>query len=217
MAADGTEKVLGGTAYRRYPDPVINGTPNAYGLSPWSAFKARIASVDSGTVISNIRIEGAVVAAILFTTDIPVIVLPICTTETTATTYISSAINTLSSVAAVTTVGGAVPVSTPLQGKPVSGYAGAALDVFVTGFPVEFLVKGAGFEGALSYADLMVVANGPVINGPVGPLDLVAASARAPVPILLDTTNYTPAMRAGGNQFSDNLGNLYQIVGIWAL
>ena len=32
MATQGTEKVLGGTPYKRYPDPTSPGTPNAYGL-----------------------------------------------------------------------------------------------------------------------------------------------------------------------------------------
>ena len=220
MAKDGTEKVFGGTPYARQTDPKVVGTPNAFGLSPWSAFKARIAEIARGRfgeeVVSSTRISSSGVTAILFTTDIPVIVLPICTDDAAATTYITPAINALASVAAVTTVGGTDPASTPVRGKPVSGYTGAASNVPVTGFPAEFLVQAGGIEGVLSYADLMVVANSPVINGPVGPLDITESSAAAPVPILLLNTQYTEAIRANGNLLVVS-GLLYQVVGVWAL
>ena len=46
------QTVLGGTSYPRYPDPLVTGAPNEYGLYPWSAFRARISDIVDGAVVT---------------------------------------------------------------------------------------------------------------------------------------------------------------------
>ena len=216
MATQGTEKVLGGTPYKRYPDPASPGTPNAYGLSPWSAFKARLSLFRDGVISSADDIgDDKDIRSILFTTDIPVIVLPICNDANNRTVNITQANNTLTSEIVYQTPGGGGTATIPVQGKVLSGYSGNGLTVPVMGFPVDFFPQTAGSQGPVTSLDLMVVANGPVINGPVGPLDPNFYNSNAPVPILLFVQDYTESMRAAGNQILDSNGYLAQIVGLW--
>ncbi len=218
MATQGTDKVFGGTPYKRYPDPASPGTPNAYGLSPWSAFKARLSYFRDGVISPAETLTDNNITSILFTTDIPVIVLPICNDANFRTVMITQANNALTTALVSSTPGVSGGIAAiPVQGKVLSGYSGSGLDVPVMGFPVDFYIQSSGSEGSVTSADLMVVANGPVINGPVGPLDPNYGSSIAPFPILLFSQDYTEAMRAAGNQILDSNGSLAQIVGLWGI
>ena len=222
MATQGTTKVLGGTPYKRYPDPASPGTANAYGLYPWSVFKAPICSwngTDEPELVGDLQLEAGV-KLLLFTSDVPAL-LELRTTDLgTNLQFSAGATNVLSVPFLFTTLGGTTPATITAQGKVISGYTGGFAEVYCTGFPASCLVLAPGIGGRATYTDVICVANGPVIASPVGPLSLdykQEDEASAPVPVIIDAQNYTAAVRDAGNLITAPDGSLYAVVGLWSV
>jgi len=220
--AQGTQKVLGGTPAKRYPDPNVSGTANAYGLYPWSAFDAILVEgfKVSGAITEYSGIlDGTSVDVLVFTSDIPALSRVIVDDGSTNSQSTRIAPNVLQCEAARTTSGGATFASIAQYGQVLTGYTGAANDVYVTGFPVSLLIKAPGSDNTGDTIDgvyLQVVANSPVINGVVGPL--LGNSALAPSPIILDSILYTQAIKDNGNIYQLNASApQYQVVGIYSI
>jgi len=217
MAVKGTEKVLGGTRATRYPDPPVKGTPNGYGLYPWSAFDAFLVESfkTNGGAQQLVNVgNGQDIGVLVFTSDIPALSRSIVTDSTAGLQYSRIAPNTLGCPFVVTTSGGATAATITNYGQVLTGYAGGALDIFVTGFPLTITITIPGTEGVESTVFLQVVANSPVINGVVGPL--FGASALAPSPIILAAALYTQAIKDNGNIYQLNAAApQYQVVGLY--
>ena len=223
MAADGTEKVLGGTRYKRYPDPVVKGTPNGYGLYPWSVFKAPICAwngTDEPIPQVNLHLVDGV-ELLLFTSDVPSVLELRATDLGASLQFAAGGVNTLSVPFLFTTSGGTTPATIPTQGKVIAGYTGALGDVYCTGFPAagEVIAHGAG--GVATYTEVICIANGPVIASPVSSLSLgfkqEGNNAFAPVPVIIPAQSYTAAVRAADNLITAPDGSLYAVVGLWSL
>lgn len=219
MATSGTEKVLAGTRSVRYPDPKTKGTANAYGLYQWSAFDAPlITGFDvGGNALPLAGFDsGESQSVLVFTSDIPVISRGIVTDLAAGLQLSSVAYNTLGTLAAVSTSGGAAPAVITQYGQVLSGYAGPTSEVLVTGFPLNLVATIPGTEGTADNVFLQIIANSPVINGVVGPLLGDFALATAPSPIILETSEYTQAIKDNGNIYQLNSTTpQYQVVGIY--
>ena len=222
MATRGTEKVLGGTPYKRYPDPASPGTANAQGLYPWSVFKATVCDfngIDVPTPIPDLSNYG-IVYLLLFTSDVPAILEFRATDTGTNLQFSAGAVNGLTFPALYTTVGqNGTPAKIQTQGKVIAGYTGALGDVYCTGFPAEGNAVAPGPSGTATYTEVICVANAPVIASPVSSLSLSYKQQNnipAPVPVIIRWDSYTAAMRDAGNLITTNNGSLYQIVGLWA-
>jgi hypothetical protein len=222
MAADGTEKVLGGTRYKRYPDPVVKGTPNGYGLYPWSVFKAPICSwngTDEPVFVGDLQLENAIYL-LLFTSDIPCFLELRATDKETDLQFSQGAVNTLSVPFLFTTLGGTTPATISTQGAVIAGYTGGLADVYCTGFPARGRVI-APSQGYATYTDVICVANGPVIASPVSSLSFdfkqEGNNAFAPVPVIINAYTYTAAVRAADNLITAPDGSLFAVVGLWSV
>ena len=221
MSTSGTEKVLGGTTYKRYPDPASPGTPNAYGLYPWSVFKAPICNFTAPDTITPVPDLNNVsyVDLLLFTSDIPAILELRATDTNTNLQFSAGAANTLGVNFLNTAPGGVGIFATiPVQGKVLSGYT-AGEGIFCTGFPAQGNVVPPGTEGAATYTEVFCIANSPVIASPVSSLLVAynqsAANGFSPVPIIIAYDEYTAAIRDAGNLITLSDGSLYQVVGLW--
>lgn len=226
MAADGTEKVLGGTRATRYPDPFVRGTASAYGLYPWSVFNAIFCAIDAGTGTVFPLVEGlpvnAGVALLLFTSDIPAVLT--VTTYANTGSFVWPAYNTVISFLSKKT-----PVVSPIgtdqvtvkYGEVAQGYVGANKDIYCAGFPAVYEVKAAGEAPRGGLPTINCIANSGVINGPVGPATIIFLEGlsddmkQAPTPIMLLETNYTQAILDNGNLIKDSNDYLYQVVGLF--
>ena len=214
MATQGTEKVLGGTPYKRYPDPNVKGTPNQFGLYPWSTFRARFMLIDNDGYVAPAQ-SGNCSEALLFTSDIPAIV--------TVSNNISLE-NSLTSNILSPTVGGTPGVTVSAFGEVAKGYAGANHEVRCSGFTVN-----NGFSTfSLNYTNLDCIANGSVICSPIGRNNyatgssITAADKRGTNPIILRVSDYTQAMYDNGNIISEEIYYLpsgyngsWIVVGLW--
>jgi len=219
MATYGTQKVLAGTQSVRYPDPKIKGTANEFGLYQWSAFDALLASglKPNGFISALADLPNAsAVDVLVFTSDIPALASAVVTDVTAGLQFSKYVSNALTCEAAKSTSGGAVAASIAQYGQVLSGYAGSASDVLVTGFPLSFVSTNPGAEGVEDTVFLQVVANSPVINGVVGPL--VGNTAAAPSPIILDASVYTQAIKDNGNILQASpTAPQYQVVGLYTV
>ena len=222
--AQGTQKVLGGTPYKRYPDPNVKGSANEFGLYPWSAFKAPLCSWNGSEVEVVSGQEEKNIILLLFTSDIPALLELRATDTATNLQFSSGCTNALSAFFLVTSLGGTTPATIPAQGKAISGYTGSGYaggypDVYCTGFPAYgFVVRpGAQVSGLATYTEVICVSNASTIAGPVGSLsvDYKQNGAVAPVPILINPYTYTVEIRDAGNIITASDGSLYQVVGLW--
>lgn len=217
MATYGTEKVLGGTQSVRYPDPKIKGTANQFGLYQWSAFDALFVEgfKPNGTYTKYAgSVGGDALGVLAFTSDVPAVSRSIVT----ATTYQLSGVapNSLDCVAAVTTSGGATAASIAQYGQVLTGYTGPTAEVLVTGFPLVVSVVLPGEAATADSVFLQLLANSAVINGVIGPL--LGNSPLAPMPIILESSQYTQAIKDNGNIYQLNSTTpQYQVVGIYAI
>jgi hypothetical protein len=222
MATQGTQKVLGGTPYKRYPDPNVTGTPNQFGLYPWSAFDANLSLFNAGQIepVPSIPVT-SVVDLLLFTSDIPAILK--VQTEAAGFQYVWYVFNNTTSYIARTTPGGATFVEID-YGQVASGYVGLNKDIYCSGFPAIFEVKAPGEASTGGTPIIQCIANGAVINAPVGPASPiflgvgpgVYGTPLAPLPIILLESDYTQAIRDAGNLIKDPVNsNLYQVVGLF--
>jgi hypothetical protein len=219
--SQGTEKILGGTAYKRYPDPASPGTANAQGLYPWSAFTATVCNFTTpDTITPTIDLNNvSYVDLLLFTSDIPAILELRATDTNTNLQFSAGAANTLGVDFLTTAPGGGTLATIPIQGKVLSGYT-ADTGIFCTGFPAQGNVVPPGTEGAATYTEVFCIANSPVIASPVSALSLAykqsTSSGFSPVPIIIAYDEYTAAIRDAGNIISlTSDGSLYQVVGLW--
>ena len=221
MATQGTEKILGGTTYKRYPDPASPGTANAQGLYPWSVFKAPICNFNgTDTITPTIDLNNvSYVDLLLFTSDIPAILELRATDTNTNLQFSAGAANTLGVNFLTTAPGGGTFATIPVQGKVLSGYTAGA-GIFCTGFPAQGNVVPPGTEGVATYTEVFCIANSPVIASPVSSLSLAykqsTANGFSPVPVIIAYDEYTAAIRDAGNIISLTPdGELYQVVGLW--
>lgn len=222
MAKDGTEKVFGGTAYKRDTDPKVSGAANSFGIYPWSAFHANLSLFVDGRIepVPSIPVT-SVVDLLLFTTDIPAILK--VQTEAAGFQYLWYVVNNTTSYLSRTTSGGASFVTIE-YGQVAKGYVGLNKDIYCTGFPAIFEVKAPGEAETGGTPIIQCIANGANISGPVGPaspifLEIVGSaygSPDAPLPIILLADDYTQAIRDAGNLITDPVNdNLYQVVGLF--
>jgi len=223
MAADGTEKVLGGTRYKRYPDPVVKNTANAYGLYPWSAFNAYCAEVNDVTGVVEASAEPNTLL-LLFLSDIPALLRAAAFDGSTL--LYTVAMNTLTS-GLKTTMGGSTGVTLDAFGQVASGYTGAAAQVFCAGFPAQ--TCSWPIPIAPAQYSIEVTANSPVVCSPVGgPTTdafgvLLCGFSGTPLgkgvsPIILRDSDYTEAIKANDNIIvsTDGTDNVaYVVVGLW--
>jgi hypothetical protein len=221
MATQGTEKVFGGTPYKRYPDPASPGTANAQGLYPWSVFKAPICEFTAPDILIPLSGLSAVsyVDLLLFTSDIPAILELRATNTNTNLQFSAGAANTLGVNFLTTAPGGGTFATISAQGKVLSGYTAGA-GIFCTGFPARgTVVSPGGGEDAQAYTEVFCIANSPVIASPVSSLSLAynqsTANGFSPVPVIIGFLEYTAAIRDAGNLITRSDGSLYQVVGLW--
>ena len=228
MATQGTEKVLGGTPYKRYPDPNVSNLPNEYGLYPWSSFRARLAQFDENGVIQPSVIADLASNGLLFLSDAPSIVRagydaggPFYYSDGNAVLSFELGVQGL-----VTQPGGTTNIELNTFGEVAKGYTGAASDVYCIGFPV-FLYFYTATEGEPAALFVEVTANSPVINSPIsGSSDSrkrfpVSKTGTGVTPIILKSTDYTDAIKANNNVITcdDPIGAFasvsYVVVGLW--
>ena len=230
MSTYGTEKVLGGTTYKRYPDPNVSNLPNQFGLYPWSSFRARLAQFDGNGVIQPSVIADVASNGLLFLSDAPAIVRagydvggPFYYSDGTAVLSFLPGVQGL-----VTQPGGTTNVELNTFGEVAKGYTGAASDVYCIGFPVFLYYDPPTDPPPDEYALFVeVTANSPVINSPIsGNSDSrkrfpVSKTGTGVTPIILKSTDYTEAIKANNNVITcdDPIGAFasvsYVVVGLW--
>jgi len=222
VATQGTQRVWGGTPYRRNSSPPVVGVANSLGLYPWSVFKATICAwngTDDPVPQTNLNLEDGV-ELLLFTSDIPAFLELRATDAGTNLQYSAGCVNTLSVPFLFTTNGGTTPATITVQGKVISGYTGSLAEVYCTGFPASGVVLAPGAEGAATYTEVICIANGPVIASPVSSLSQnfkqQGNNAFAPVPVIIGAETYTAAVRDAGNLITAPDGALYKVVGLWS-
>ena len=222
MATQGTQKVWGGTPYRRYSSPAVIGIGNSLGLYPWSVFKAPICAwngVDEPIPQADLSNEIGIFL-LLFTTDVPALLELRATDTGTNLQFSAGAVNELSVPFLFTTAGGSTPATISTQGKVIAGYTGGLAEVYCTGFPAFGNVVAPGVSGVSTYTEVICIANGPVIASPVSSLSLdfkqEGNNAFAPVPVIINAYTYTAAVRDAGNLIKAPDGSLYKVVGLWS-
>jgi hypothetical protein len=228
------QTVLGGTSAPRYPDPLVTGEPNEYGLYPWSNFRARFASYDpvGGGVYTDEELEGGdTVCLLLFTSDIPAMGYvaddsdgaPRAIVSPSAKVGISGGPAFFKTAA---TAGTDVTVSAGQVGVGYVATGEAAPNAYIatTGFPANVYIA----ESAFSPAEIWVWANSPNIASPISFQNwdtVVTATAKASgfLPIILRYSTYTQAIRDAGNVVistdpaQSNFGATYQVVGLYGI
>jgi len=220
MSTSGTEKVFGGTPAKRNSDPKVVGTPNQFGLYPWSAFRAGLGDLNKGTFAVEYEsagsLDGVGLEVLLFTSDIPAIATAVSYDGNNNVAYPSPALNRIASTLILSpTSGGATGVTGVQFGKVLSGYAGVSQSVYCTGFAATATFYPPNSETSSVYS-FECLCNGPVISAPVGPNSLTAGNTLAPAPLLLLSTDYTQDMYDAGNIYTDPTNNrLFQIVGLY--
>ena len=224
MPTEGTEKVLGGTPAKRYPDPVVKNTANPNGLYPWSAFRAPLATVVDDGIEVPFNLEQIRIDLLLFTSDLPAICWLVAEADQDSSTrvqffnYVENntecqflyADPTATSLATVANIG-----------QVLRGYVNNYLNiVYCTGFnarvPFPVTVPYGSTEGQKTRYYVACVANGATVNGPIAYSQrFPQGTLSAPEPVILYAPHYTQAMKDAGNIFVDRFGNVCLIVGLW--
>lgn len=214
MAKYGTEKVFGGTSYSRDTDPIVSGKANSLGLYPWSAFRAALGTgtATSFSLLASVA-KTDTVDILLFTSDV------LAQGSIVASDVILTA--ALRPVASVpffdATAGGAdlvVPVGKVGQGYVATGEAAPNNYIECSGFPVSGVTATAQ-SGLIEAA---ILANSANISSPVSRQDWATASADSgALPVILDYTDYTVAIRDAGNKIVTAGGIVYQVVGLYKI
>lgn len=213
-----SQKILGGTPYKRYPDPSVSNLPNEYGLYPWSAFRATIAYINPDNGDVEPQNGASQLTGILFTSDLPAIITYSSINGGLTTSGLGR--NTLSSPILRTTKGSIItglPVVTlSAYGQVASGYSGNAgtTDVPVSGFPFE-----ASIGESYDVCFLDCIANSPTICSPIGNAWAGTGASATPIgegssPILLLYEQYTNTIR-NNNNIIEASGYSYIVVGIY--
>ena len=227
MATYGTQKVLGGTRFRRYFDPKIKNTANEFGLYQWSTFRAYYAVRDAvtGVVSAAARPETTTMLSLLFLADFPALVRVGLHLYPGAPANVPVQYglvqNTLRSGLKDTPTGS--PVVIDAFGQVAAGYT-QGNSVHCTGFPVY--ADWPDSDDITSQWLIEATANSPVICSPIGgsPLTpLYFGFAGTPVgkgvsPIILQDTAYTEAIKKNDNVIVSTNGTedvAYVVVGLW--
>jgi hypothetical protein len=206
--------ILGGTQYKRYPDPSVSNLPNAQGLYAWSMLYANLYFLNAG----DAQKEGSLpdetpIDLLLFLSDIPGIGQLKCyhagATNAHQFTDIS---NEVSVPFLVTTPAGASAVTVNI-GQVAQGYTGDTGAVRCTGFPARGVADVVGVATVDEIA-VLVWANGGVMNAPVSQ-NKDAGSQIVPQPMILRSTDYSEAIRAANNVFKDGNDYLWLVVGLY--
>ena len=225
------QTVLGGTSYPRYPDPLVTGKSNADGLYPWSTVRARFATYASGVVNAvttfNLTEDGGNINLLLFTSDIPASgyiapratgapVGPVAPTFLVGSTGAQAFFKATPGGTNVIVAAGQVGVGYSYNSAATTT---ADQNIYVAGFPAVY--TGAATVAA---AELCLWANSPNICSPVSfqNWDTVATATAATsgaLPIILNYTDYTQAIRDAGNIIVNTaapIGATYQVVGLYS-
>ena len=215
MATDGTEKVLGGTRYKRYSDPNVSNLPNAYGLYPWSILYARVSYIDGNGAVQPISglTDPTNINLLLFLSDLPCLGQLKCyTTGATNAHQLTDITNEVSVPFLVKTAGGATVVTVDI-GEVAQGYTGPANAVRCTGFPALGIADVAGVGVTVDDSSVLVWANNGVMSAPISQ-NKDSGSTLVPQPIILLYTQYTAAIVTGNNIFTDTAGKKWIVVGL---
>lgn len=205
---------LSGTPYPRVSDPVVSTVANDHGLYPWSVISAYLSTLVEGDIVSASGLETETVDLLIFGQDLPASASLLATDNTAVAQYQSDVLNTLGLSFLFTTSGGIVEVAADNYGQVLEGYAGALSAVRVSGFAAQVSVTAPGAEGVADTAKLVCITNGQGLIAPIGGPTL---SATAPTPIILENGDYTNAIRSAGNLLTDGAGNLFMVVGLYAV
>lgn len=201
-----------GLPYPRVTDPTSLNVENDRGLYLWSVISAYLSTLVEGDVVSTAGLEGELVNILVFCQDLPATATLLGTDNTSLLQYQSDVENRLSVPFLVTASGGATPVAATNYGQVLTGYAGAASAVKVSGFPTRVSVVAPGTEGVVDTAKLTCITNGVSITAPIGG---PTGNDLAPTPIVLLNTQYTAAILAADNIITDASDNLYIVVGLY--
>ena len=226
------QTVLGGTSAPRYPDPLVTGAPNADGLYPWSNFRARFATYTpvDGLVSPDVELESVeTVYLLLFTSDIPAMGYVAAASDGAPRFIVSpSAKVGISGGPAffkTTATGGTdVTVSAGQVGVGYVATGAAAPNAYIatTGFPANVTIA----ESSFSPAEIWVWANSPNIASPISfqnwdSVDTATAKASGFLPIILQYSDYTQAIRDAGNilisTYPGQAGATFQVVGLYGI
>ena len=206
--------ILGGTQYKRYPDPSVSNLPNAQGLYAWSMLYANLYFLDGGDAQKEGSLpDGTPIDLLLFLSDIPGIGQLKCyhvgATNAHQFTDIS---NEVSVPFLVTTPAGASAVTVNI-GQVAQGYTGDTGEVRCTGFPARGVADVVGVATVDEIA-VLVWANGGVMNAPVSQ-NKDDGSQIVPQPMILRSSDYSEAIRAANNVFKDGNDYLWLVVGLY--
>lgn len=219
-----SQKILAGTPYKRYPDPNVKGTPNQFGLYPWSTFRAKLMLIDNNGYVAP-ALSGQCSEALLFTSDLPAIVTAWYFTSGFSPTLILANIeNSLTSNILSASSGGSPGVTVSAFGEVAKGYAGASHNVECSGFTVAKTFSSI----PLKDTHLDCIANASVICSPLGRNNystgssITAADKRGTNPIILRASDYTQAIYDNGNIISEvfpfgpsGYNGSWIVVGLW--
>jgi len=222
MATYGTQKVFGGTRYRRFFNPKVKNTADEFGLYQWSTFRAYYAKRDEETGIVSAE-TGPNGFTLLFLSDFPALArvgyhingtsgLPVeyglvaNTLWTGLQTSPSGSIGTLEAF-----------------GQVAAGYT-QGNNVYCTAFPVLADLFDSKEPSAEYFIE--VSANSPVICSPIGgnPNSPTAFGftgtplGKGVSPIILRDIDYTDAIKQNDNVIVSTNGNedvAYVVVGLW--
>jgi hypothetical protein len=209
MAKSGTEKVFGGTSYSRDTDPIVSGKANAFGLYPWSAFRARLGTGSDTTFVALTSLaDNTVLSLLLFTSDVLAIGATV-DAGNTGGAPLTGLVSPALSVAFFDATSGGSDLTVPV-GSVGQGYVGT---VACSGFPATCTVTAAS-AGA---TDLLILANSPNVSSPVSLQNWAAAATTSgALPVILSQANYSAVIRDAGNKIVTSGGIVYQVVGLYA-
>ena len=207
--------ILGGTRYKRYPDPSVSNLPNAQGLYAWSMLYANLYFLDGDAPAEKESLlpDGTPINLLLFLSDIPGIAQFKCYhSDATNAHQISDITNEVSVPFLVTAPAGSSPVTVNI-GQVAQGYTGDTGEVRCTGFPALGIADVAG-AGTVDELAVLVWANGGVMNAPVSQ-NKDDGSQIVPQPMILRASDYSEAIRAANNVFKDSGDYLWLVVGLY--
>jgi hypothetical protein len=209
MARQGTNKVFGGTPAKRYTDPSQSNLPNEYGLYPWSSFVATVVEVVDGAVVPYTD-SASSLQALLFTSDIPAKIVYYGSNIGGPPQY-GPGYNELSAFVSKTK-GVFAGATITAFGEVVKGYAGAAYDVYVSGFPIAAQTAVGEFYFIDCTANSPNICS-PIGNSRVGELNFGTPVGKGSTPILIKYDQYTQAIK-DNNNIIEQAGYSYIVVGL---
>jgi hypothetical protein len=207
--------VPGVTPFREYLYTPIDGRPNEYGIYPWSAFTAATGTINvGGNFVPEINPLQTTFNFLFFTNSIPASGKIICDVDGSDPAFALIQNTTSVSYLLDTPTGAPVVVD---YGHVAEGYLTGS-DIYCSGFPARAVATATAGGG--HFYNVHLLANSGTICSPVGPSCITTAtdgSTVAPIPIILDKTNYTQAMYDAGNIYVATNGFRWQIVGLYVL